>query len=160
MVISVGLGEVHVSKDPSVVLAAHGLGSCIGLLAYDPIHKIGGLAHILLPDSTIIKVCDNKGKFADTAIPYLIELMKGQGAIQINLMIKIAGGAQMFAVPGMNSKMNIGEKNIIAVKRALSQVNLKIKAEEVGGHTGRTVKLFVKDGTSLIRTAGLNEKVF
>lgn len=159
-VISVGLGELVVTNDPTVVLAAHGLGSCIGILAYDPIAKVAGLSHVLLPDSTISKDIGNKGKFADTAVPFLFEQMQGKGAVLARIIIKIAGGAQMFAVPGMNSKMNIGEKNIAAVKSALTKFHLAIKAEDVGGHTGRTVKLQVKDGLAYIRTAGINEKDF
>lgn len=158
--ISVGLGELAVSNDSSIVLAAHGLGSCIGILAYDPTTMVAGLSHVLLPDSTISKIMENKGKFADTAVPYLLEQMQSKGAKLNKIIIKIAGGAQMFSIPGMNSKMNIGEKNILAVKTALTKANLPIKAQEVGGHTGRTVKLYVKDGAAFIRTAGINEKEF
>lgn len=158
--ISIGLGELEASKDPEIILAAHGLGSCIGIVAYDAMAKVGGMSHVLLPDSTIGKDVDKPGKFADTAIPLLIKKMQDLGATTINTTIKIAGGAQMFAIPGLASKMNIGEKNIIAVKEALKKMNLKIKKEDTGGSVGRTVKLYLNDGHATIRTTGLDESEF
>ena len=70
---AIGLGEMKVTKDDSVVLTCLGLGSCVGMAAYDPVSKVAGMAHIVLPRS------DGRSglpaKFADTAIPALVDEM-------------------------------------------------------------------------------------
>lgn len=160
--ISIGLGELFVSNKSGTQLIAHGLGSCIGLSAYDRENKIGGMAHILLPDSSIKSgVESNKpGKFADTAIPELIKQLKALGADLSKLEIKIAGGAQMFAIPSLNSSLNIGAKNTDAVKSAVQKAGLKILKEDTGGNAGRTLKLVLDDGKVFLRATGCNEKEF
>lgn len=160
--ISVGLGDLFVSKDPGTVFIAHGLGSCIGVSAYDQINKIGGMVHVLLPDSKIKagEAAEKPGKFADTAIPALIKQLQDIGADINKLQIKIAGGSQMFAIANLNSSLNIGYKNIEAVKTAINSCGLKIYNEDTGGNAGRTLKLMIENGQVFLRATGCSEKEF
>lgn len=158
--IKVGMADLKICKAPDV-LTTIGLGSCIGIALYDPVTKISGLAHIMLPDSTQIRNNSNVAKFADTGIQKLVDDMISAGASQRRLVAKIAGGAQMFEIAiGDKSKgSNIGEKNAIASKEKLKQLGIPLKAEDTGLNYGRTVELFSETGDFLIKAVGKSEKV-
>src|SRR3712207_9225933 len=93
--VRIGIGDLNTAMPPQKLITV-GLGSCIGIALYDPIKKIGGLAHIMLPDSTQFSNVSNPMKFADLAIPMLLEKMEKQGAVKRHIKAKIAGGASMF----------------------------------------------------------------
>ena len=105
--IKVGMADLATAKPPQVLVTT-GLGSCVGVCLLDPLVKVGGLAHIMLPDSTQARDVQNKAKYADTAIKILIDEMVNLGAIKRRMVAKIAGGAQMFNFSGNNSIMKIG----------------------------------------------------
>ena len=98
-VIKVGMADLNICKAPDTITTL-GLGSCIGIALLDPVTKIGGLAHIMLPDSTKMKNNSNIAKFADTGIVELVRRMTEAGAAKSRLVAKIAGGARMFEVSG------------------------------------------------------------
>lgn len=151
--IVIGMGEMQVSKDPQVVLTCLGLGSCIGLAAYDPVAKAAGMVHIVLPDSSG-KAGVIPGKFADTALPVLIEEMEKLGAEKRRMVVKIAGGAQMSLIAGSASIFKTGERNLEATKIAAAKQGLRISSEDIGGHSGRTLRLYVESGKVSVTTAG------
>lgn len=152
--ISVGLGEIKVTADVSTYLVAFGLGSCIGLCAYDPQLKIAGMAHIVLPKSKPDSKNENASKFADIAIPALLSKLYKYGASKGRLIIKMAGGAQMIQIPGFSSNLEMGIKNIEATRQLLQSNGIRIVAEDVGGSHGRSVWLATASGEVMIRTAG------
>ena len=96
----VGLGEVKVSKDPETVLACLGLGSCVAVSMFDPVAKVGAMAHIVLPKSHG-KTGERAGRYADVAVPIMLEKIRGLGAANSRLGICLAGGAQMSLAPGL-----------------------------------------------------------
>jgi len=153
--VHVKIADLAVKKGDGL-LVTYGLGSCVGIALYDPKCNVGGLAHILLNDSTkFVKpnaTTVNLAKFADTAVPYLIEQMVALGARRQNLTATIAGGASLFNFNADTG--NVGDKNIEASKAALQQERIKIVHEEVGGSCGRTMRLFVNSGEVTITTAG------
>ena len=100
-VIKVGMADLKVAKAPDSLITL-GLGSCIGLTLYDPVLKVGGMVHFMLPDSTKLKNNQNIAKFGDTGIRELYRLMIEQGASPRRLVAKIAGGAKMFEVSGLS----------------------------------------------------------
>lgn len=151
--IVVGLAELQVSKDPNQVLTCLGLGSCIGVAAYDPQANVSGMVHIVLPSSDG-KTDGTSPKFADTAIPLLVKEMEKLGAASRRIVIKIAGGAQMTVSIGAASLFKTGERNTEAVKVALAKAWIPIVASEVGGHKGRTLKLHVATGETTVASAG------
>ena len=155
--IVVGMGELQVSKDPQAVLTCLGLGSCIGFTAYDKIAKVGGMVHIVLPNSGG-KTGVVAGKFADTALPALMEEMKKLGAEKRRMLVKISGGAQMSLAAGSSEIFKMGERNLEATQIAAAEHSLKIAAADVGGHSGRTLRLYVESGRVTVTTAGTEAK--
>lgn len=151
-ILHVGMAERQVTNDPQVVLAAAGLGSCIGLILVDPQAKVGALAHIVLPDSSQGRDKSNPWKYADTAVPLLLAEICTKGALRSRVWAKIAGGAQMFAP--VNALMNIGARNAEAVQAALARLNVRLMARDVGGNAGRTLRLYLPEGKVTVRKVG------
>ena len=152
-IIKVGMADYKTCLSPDG-LTTLGLGSCVGVAVRDPIKKIGGLAHVMLPDSTKIRNNSNIAKFADTGITELVRQMEAQGAPKKRLVAKIAGGAKMFEVSGTTSVGNIGEKNALASKQKLKELGIPILAEDTGLNYGRTVELNCANGDYVIKAVG------
>lgn len=152
--IKVGIADLNIAVPPDRIMTI-GLGSCIGIVLYDSAKKIGGLAHIMLPDSKQFTNITNPLKFADLAVPILIDKMIKNGALQRNIRAKIAGGASMFNFQDKNMIMDIGNRNSAAVREALREMSIPIISEEVGGNKGRTIILNTKDGKVEVKTVGM-----
>ncbi|MCI5621827.1 MAG: chemotaxis protein CheD [Lachnospiraceae bacterium] len=157
-VVKVGMADLNICKAPDVIITL-GLGSCIGIAVYDPTSKVGGLAHIMLPDSTKMKNNANIAKFADTGIVELVRRMEEAGAVRHRMVAKIAGGAKMFEVSGKSDVGSIGEKNAIAARETLQQLGIPLLAEDTGLNYGRTVELHCDNGDFLIKSVGKPEKI-
>ena len=153
----VGMADAKVTQSPGI-LTTIGLGSCVGIVLYDPITKISGLVHIMLPYSNKISDNSNKLKFADTGIQVLIEEMAKLGANPKRLISKIAGGAQMFSSKINSDIMNIGERNAVATKEVLGKLGIPVVAEDIGGNYGRTIEFYSEDGRLLVKTIGYGIK--
>lgn len=149
-VVKVAMADLNVTGSPDS-LRTTGLGSCVGVAIYDPMKKIAGLAHVMLPEAK--GVPENQAKYADTAIPLLITKMAEQGASPSRMVAKLAGGAQMFSFAGANDLMRIGPRNVEAVKLSLQTYRIPVLVEDTGGNCGRTVEFFAEDGSYVIRTA-------
>ncbi len=156
--IKVGMADLNVCISPNAITTL-GLGSCVGIVLYDPVKKIAGMVHIMLPDSTKILNNENKAKFADTGIDLLIKRMAEIGADRRVLIAKIAGGAQMFAFGSNNDMMRIGDRNVEATKLKLGQLGIRIMAEDTGANYGRTVEFYPETGALLIKSVGKDKKV-
>jgi chemotaxis protein CheD len=157
-IIKVGMADLNITMAPGI-LTTLGLGSCVGIALYDKQNKIAGLAHIMLPSSKEIKNNENKAKFADTGIDLLIEMMIKKGAKKENLTAKVTGGSQMFSFNNNSSVLKIGERNVIATKEKLNDLNIRIISEDTGGNYGRTIELDAEDGSLLVKTIGHGEKI-
>lgn len=151
--IKVGMADLNICTSPDA-LTTLGLGSCVGVAVYDPAKKIAGLAHVMLPDSTAIKNNMNKAKFADTGIEILIQKMEALGAVRSRMVAKLAGGAQMFAFNNTSDLVRVGERNVEASKKKLSELRIPIVAQDVGLNYGRTVELYSETGEFLIKAVG------
>ncbi len=156
--IKVGMADANVCKPPDVITTL-GLGSCVGIVLYDPIKKIAGLVHVMLPDSTKIINNANKYKFADTGIDKLIQDMEDIGAIRRNFLSKIAGGAQMFSFNNNLEMMRIGDRNVEATKIKLNKLGIPILAEDTGANYGRTIVFDPVTGLLQIKSVGKELKV-
>jgi len=155
--IKVGMADLKICKAPDAVTTL-GLGSCVGIAIRDPITKVGGLAHIMLPDSTQFANNTQIPKFADTGAKELVRLIVAQGGNRSRLVAKIAGGAQMFAFQGHNDLTTVGERNVIAVKKILAEMNIPILASDTGLNFGRTVEFFPETGDYVIKAVGKGVK--
>ncbi|MBU3190724.1 chemotaxis protein CheD [Clostridium bowmanii] len=152
--IKVGIADLNVAFAPNRLITV-GLGSCVGIAIFDKGLGIGGLAHIMLPDSLQFNKITNEMKFADLAIPILVENMIKKGAKLKNMRAKIAGGASMFNFPDKSIVMDIGSRNGIAVKNALKILSIPILSEDIGGNKGRTLIFDTTNGLLSIRTVGM-----
>lgn len=156
--IKVGMADLKVAHAPDS-LTTLGLGSCIGLTLYDPVAKVGGLVHFMLPDSTKLKNNTNIAKFGDTGIKELLRVVLTEGASQRRLVAKIAGGACMFEMSGLSAMGRVGERNAEAAKAMLKELNIPLKAEDIGLNYGRTVELNCENGDFLIKSVGKQNKI-
>ncbi|GAA4700922.1 chemotaxis protein CheD [Brevibacillus fulvus] len=157
-IIKIGMADLGVAHSPDR-LRTTGLGSCVGVVLYDQVKRIAGMAHVMLPESSLGKGNEtNIGKYADTAIPQLIKEMVAVGASAYNLTAKLAGGAQMFSFLGGNDTMRIGPRNVDACKAILEQNHIKIVAEDTGGNCGRTIEMDAETGILQIRTVNQGVK--
>ena len=157
VMIKVGMADLKVCKAPDN-LTTLGLGSCVGACVYDPVTKISGMLHCMLPDSTKIANNQNRAKFADSGLDDLIAEMVKLGADRKRLVAKIAGGAQMFAFSGNNDMLRVGDRNVEAVKTKLSALHIPVKAEDTGLNYGRTIEFFSETGSLVIKSVGKENK--
>jgi chemotaxis protein CheD len=151
-IVKVGMADLNVAKPPQKIRTS-GLGSCVGVVIYDEMTNVCGMAHVMLPNSSLSKTeTMNKAKYADTALDDLLEKLMKLGAKSTQLKAKLAGGAQMFKFSTSSEMMRIGPRNVEAVKEKLSQLRIRIVAEDVGGTSGRTIEFDPVTSKLSIRT--------
>ncbi|MBP1968078.1 chemotaxis protein CheD [Virgibacillus natechei] len=139
-IIKVGIADLNIVTVPDTIRTS-GLGSCVGVVLYDSSRKIAGLAHILLPDSGLTRQENiNQYKYADTAIPVLIESLVKAGAAKRSLKAKLAGGAQMFSFTSSSNITRIGTRNSEAVHEKLQELKIPVVSSDLGGNSGRTIE--------------------
>lgn len=155
--IRVGIADAKIISAPDSIMTI-GLGSCVGIALYDTVKKITALIHIMLPDSHVFKKITNPYKFADLAIPLILEEMIKRGCAKRNLVAKIAGGASMFKFSEKSINSDIGNRNIEAVKKAITREGITVASEDVGGSKGRSMFVESETGRVLIRTVGEGTK--
>lgn len=156
-IIKVGMADWNVCKSPDGITTL-GLGSCVGICIRDPVAKIGGLAHAMLPDSRQVGIGENRAKFADTGIEDLVKKILALGARKARLEAKIAGGAQMFAFQKKSDMGSVGDRNVEASKKKLMELGIPLKAQDTGQNYGRTIVFYPETGELVIRSAGKPEK--
>ncbi len=155
--VTVGIADSCVSTPPDILRTI--LGSCVGICLYDEVARIGGMSHIMLPVHKSTSGEDTYKKYADTAIPALIQEMRESGASPSRLTAKIVGGARMFNVGPSSILGEIGNNNIIKVREVLANQGIRILADETGGNFGRTVDFVLDDGSVRVRSIGRQEIV-
>ncbi len=156
----IGIGDCCVSSDNSDELVTYALGSCIGISVYDPVARVGGLLHFLLPNSILDKkkAEANPFLFADSGIPLLFHQAYSHGAKKERLITRVAGGSQMSVSGGI---WNVGEKNTAATRQILLRAGVRVQSEAVGGKAARTVRLLVDTGEmSITEMTGNSKKTF
>lgn len=149
----VGIGDCKVSDNPQTELVTYALGSCVGVMIHDPVTKVSGLLHFMLPESGIDreKARENPYKFADTGIPLLFHSAYAKGAEKSRLVVSVAGGAQMMDEAGL---FNIGKRNCLAMRKIFWKAGVLVHAEDLGGMNSRTVRLEVNTGKVSLCVAG------
>lgn len=158
--LTVGMGEVMVAESPHL-LRAVGIGSCIAVALYDRASAIGGLAHIMLP--RIAEALDKSypARYTDAAVVMMVDEMRKRCESIRHLKAKVFGGANMFSeIISPDSTMDIGRRNITAVRDELKKHGIEIVAEDVGDHVGRSVLFDTRDGSVVVRTVNIGEKKY
>ncbi|HIQ04175.1 MAG TPA: chemotaxis protein CheD [Anaerolineae bacterium] len=156
-VVAVEPGKLVVSGEPDDILVAFGLGSCVAVAAYDPVTKVAGLLHAVLPRQR--DGSNNHSRFVDKGILLMVEQMERSGASRIRLRCWIVGGARMMLTSNGGNVFNIGQENVQTALQVLRREQLRLVASEVGGKVGRTIKLHVNDGRVTVRQAGGKERL-
>ena len=156
MKIIVGVSDMKVSNKPGDVVVTYSLGSCIGLVLYDPVARVGGILHYMLPESSLDKekAASKPFMFADTGIPRLFKQAYKFDAIKKRMKVAVFGGAQILDQKGF---FNIGKRNHMALKKIFFKNNVLIDHEEVGGNVNRTVRLEIRTGDIYVKTSGAKE---
>lgn len=158
---SVGIAMMKVAEAPDQMYCL-GLGSCVGVAVYDPITKIAGLIHVLLPS---MKEFENAGqlrtKFADTGISDMVSEMLKKGAAKYRLKAKLAGGASMFETKdsAASDLMAIGRRNVQSCKDTLKNLGIELVAHDTGGTKGRTIYFDIDTSMLTIKIINKGEKV-
>ena len=157
MKIIVGMADMQVSKEPEAMLISFALGSCIGVTLYDPLVRVGGLLHFMLPDSQIDlqKSQKNPWMFADTGIPLFFRELYKLGAEKKRIRVKVVGGSQVL---DDSSYFNIGKRNYLALRKIFWTNNVLIHAEDIGGSVNRTIRLEIGSGKVWVKTSGDGER--
>lgn len=150
-------GEVRVNVADYAVathgtISTIGLGSCVAIVLHDAAACVGALAHVLLPNQSMSRDQSNPAKFPETILPILLTEMRDLGASTTRIRAKIVGGASMFGNVLASGGINIGDRNVSAVRDALAKSRVPIVAEDTGSNYGRSVYLFVADGRVEVRS--------
>jgi chemotaxis protein CheD len=149
----VGISDIKFSKNADDVIITYALGSCIGIVVFDPIAKVGGMLHYMLPESILDqnKARENPEMFADTGIPLLFKSCYNLGAEKKRMVVKVAGGASILDDTNF---FRIGQKNIMAMRKIFWKNNVMINKEDTGLNYNRTVRLEMSTGKVFVRTSG------
>ncbi|HYA14968.1 MAG TPA: chemotaxis protein CheD [Syntrophales bacterium] len=158
--IVIGISDLKVSNNVNDILVTYALGSCIGVAIYDPVVKVGGLLHFMLPESSLDpkKAGENPAMFADTGIPLLFKSCYKFGADKKRMIVKVAGGASIL---DDSNFFRIGQKNITAVRKLFWKNNILIEGEDTGSNYNRTISIHISTGKVFLKTAhnGMRELV-
>lgn len=157
-IIKVGMADMNVCRVPDRITTL-GLGSCVGVVIYEPYAPICGMVHIMLPNSKAITNNENPAKFADTGIMLLADKLAAMGLSRSKMRAKIAGGARMFKYVAASDMLKVGERNAEAVKAVLQSLSIPLLAEDCGGDFGRTIEFDPKTAELCIRSIGRPEKI-
>lgn len=152
----IGISDMKVSKEPDDMLITYSLGSCIGLVVWDPVAKVGGLLHYMLPEA---RLDEKRAKqrpfmFANSGIPLLFKEAYKLGAKKNRLQVKAFGGAQIMDSAGV---FNIGKRNYQIMRLMFEKNNIRLTKEDIGGSVNRTVSLEVGSGITRLKMPGRGE---
>lgn len=154
--VTVDISDYQVTDAVDDVLVTYALGSCIAVVVYDPVHKVGGMIHYMLPQSSVApdKALVKPAMFADTGVPLLFHTMYDRGCSKKQLVVKVVGGSKLYED---NGTFDIGRRNYVIVRQMLWKAGVIISAEDVAGAKSRTTKLYIDSGRVTVRSA--NEEV-
>jgi len=150
----VGVADMVASNDAGAELVTYSLGSCLGIVAYEPAKQIGGLLHVMLPDSRIdpLTAATSPFMFVDTGVPRLFHALYSLGADRSKVIVKAAGGAQFLDPGGI---FNIGERNQKALVQLLGRNGFQLHAQDLGGVSSRTIRLDMATGKLTVQSPGV-----
>ena len=149
----VGIADLAVSATPEETIITYALGSCLGFCIYDPVAKVGGMLHALLPASELdaARARTNPARFVDSGVPALFKACYRLGAQKDRMVVKVAGGARI-AASGREDSFQIGKRNFIALKKLLWKNGVLLRGQDVGGNKPRTVSLRISDGVVVVKS--------
>ena len=155
----VGVADLAVSRDPDATVVTFALGSCIGVTLYDPVARVGGMLHYMLPQasSNEVKAKAQPAVFGDTGIPLLFRSVYALGAKKERLVVCAAGGAEIL---NDDAHFRVGSRNRTILRKLFWKNNILLSADETGGTNSRTLSLSITDGTVTIRSQGTERQLW
>jgi chemotaxis protein CheD len=156
--IVVGVGDCKVTADPEAEIVTYALGSCIALAIWDPVARVAGLLHFMLPESAVDRNGGGRDapfRYADTGTPLLFRMAYECGAEKRRIVARMAGGAAVFNDGGL---FNIGQRNLAALRKILWKAGVLVQGEDVGGSVSRTIRMSNADGRLMVRCPGEPER--
>ncbi len=152
----VGVADMRIATQAGVELITHALGSCLGITIYDPVAQVGGMLHVMLPQSSIDpeKAAKNPEMFVDTGIPRLFKECYRFGAKKERIILKVAGGASINSTEESEDYFQIGKRNFVMLRKLLWKNGVMIEAQDVGGTQSRTLSLEIGTGEVVISSQG------
>ena len=155
----VGVAEMKLSSSPDDLIVTHALGSCLGIAVHDPVARIGGLVHVMMPQGNVnpAKAEANPFMFVDTGIPAFFREIYKSGGLKGRLVVKVAGGANVHDTD--NDRFAIGKRNYIVLKKLFWKNSILIDAEDTGGIVARTMYLEIGSGRVWLSTAGVETQL-
>lgn len=156
----VAMADAGFAREPDL-LETQALGSCVGIVIYDPITKVAGMCHAMLPDVKEARINSDPRptKFVNSAVEFMIVRLQEMGASNSNLLAKIAGGSNMFPDIFSRPKTAVGDRNIEAAKAELKKRHIKLVAEDTGGNSGRTIIFDTKTSKLYVRIVSGSKKM-
>ncbi len=149
--VTVGIADLRISSQAKDVLITYALGSCVAVVVYDPLRKVGGMLHFMLPESKIAsaKAKAQPAMFGDTGVPLLFEGMQKLGVNKGDLVIRLVGAATFYNSADV---FDVGRRNQAIVRKIFTDFGLRAKAEDMGGSESRTVRLVLGNGKTFVKT--------
>lgn len=156
---TVGVAQMKTSRDPEAIIVTHALGSCLGITLYDPVAKVGGMLHVMMPLASINpgKAEHNPYMFVDTGVPKLFQETYAAGAARERLVVKVAGGANVNG--NGEDRFAIGKRNMVILRKLLWKNGILLTAEEVGGNRPRTMYLEIGSGRVWLSSGGVETEL-
>jgi chemotaxis protein CheD len=151
-VLVVGMGEMVTSVDPAATLVTYALGSCLGLALYDPVARVGGMLHAMLPCSDVdpVRARTQPTLFVDSGVPELFRACYGLGARKERLLVTLAGAGAISGADG--DQFRIGKRNLLMARQLFWKNNVLVRAQDTGGSLSRTFSLSLASGRVVVRT--------
>lgn len=149
----VGVSDMKLARAEGDIIVTHALGSCLGIVLYDPVARVGGILHAMLPQASVNpqKAEANPFAFVDVGTPAYIQQALAAGAQKSRLVVKVAGGAAMNNGADMFA---VGKRNFLMLRKVLWQQGLMIRNQDVGGTISRTLYLEIATGQTWIVSRG------
>jgi chemotaxis protein CheD len=156
--ITVDISDMKLSANAEDVIVTYALGSCIAVMAYDPVVRVGGMIHFMLPFSKTApdKAESRPAMFCDSGVPVLFESLYRLGAKKENIIVKVAGGGKLWEDSGT---FDIGKRNYTALRKLFWINNVIIASEDVGGNKSRTARLYLNDGRVTVTSKGVEAEL-
>ncbi|NOX26189.1 MAG: chemotaxis protein CheD [Deltaproteobacteria bacterium] len=158
MKVIIGISDMRIGTKADDVLITYSLGSCIGVVLWDPDAKVGALLHYMLPDSGIdaSRAATKPFMFADKGVPRMFKEIYKHGAKKSRMKVYVVGGSQVMDEAGM---FNIGKRNQMIIRKMFMKNNVMITREDVGGNVNRTISLEVGTGLVRMKVSGKGEVI-
>lgn len=153
----VGISDCKFSDDPTDTVITYALGSCVGVALYDPRLRVGGLLHVMLPDSRLRSATRefNPFMYADSGVCAFVQALIARGARKERLEARVAGGANMLK---HSEFLDIGKRNAEVVLATLQLEGIPVKGQSLGGVVGRSMAMRLEDGRVSVRLLGRGEE--